>query len=173
MTSSHAQRSEQGKQAFQEKRFFEAARLFEQAAAGYRSDGDRLMEAEMRNNVSVALLQEGRAKEALEAALDTDKVFAEAGDLKRQGMALGNQAAALEVLRRFEEAVEKYDLAARLFEQTGEGGLRALVMKSSAAAKLRGGNVTASAFKLLGWLEAKPTPNLFERILKFLMRFLK
>jgi len=173
MTSSYAQFAEQGKQAFQEKRFAEAARLFEQAAAGYHADGDRLTAAEMQNNASVALLQEGRAAESLEAALDTDKVFAEAGDFKRQGMALGNQAAALEALRRFEEAAHKYDLAARLFEQAGEGDLRALVMKSSAAVKLRGGDVTASAFKLIGWLDAKPNPNFFERILKFLMRFLK
>jgi hypothetical protein len=88
-------------------------------------------------------------------------------------MALGNQAAALEALNRYEEAVEKYDLAAQLFDQAGEGDLRALVMKSSAAVKLKSGKVTASAFKMMGSLEAKEHPSLFERILKFFLRFIK
>ena len=113
MTPTPDQLSEQGKQAFHKRSFAEAAALFEQAAEGYRSTADGLMAAEMRNNASVALLQAGQAKESLDAALDTDQVFAEAKDVKRQGMALGNQAAALEALSRFEEAVEKYDHAAQ------------------------------------------------------------
>lgn len=173
MTPTPDQLSEQGKQAFHKRSFAEAAALFEQAADGYRSTADGLMAAEMRNNASVALLQAGMAKESLDAALTTDQVFAEAKDVKRQGMALGNQAAALEALNRYDEAIEKYDLAAQLFEQAGEGDLRALVMKSSAAVKLKSGKVTASAFKMMGALEAKEHPSLFERILKFFMRFIK
>lgn len=132
-----------------------------------------LMAAEMRNNMSVALLQVGRAQESLTAALDTDQVFAGADDIKRQGMALGNQAAALEALNRYDEAIEKYDLAAQLFSQAGEGDLRSLVMKSSAAIKLKTGRVTNSAFKMMGSLEAKEHPGFFERILKFFLRFIK
>ncbi len=132
-----------------------------------------LMAAEMRNNMSVALLQAGRAQESLTAALDTDQVFAGADDIKRQGMALGNQAAALEALNRYDEAIEKYDLAAQLFSQAGEGDLRSLVMKSSAAIKLKTGRVTDSAFKMMGSLEAKEHPGFFERILKFFLRFIK
>jgi tetratricopeptide (TPR) repeat protein len=131
------------------------------------------MAAEMRNNASVALLQTGKAKESLEAALETDKIFAEAKDIKRQGMALGNQAAALEALARYDEALEKYDLAAALFAQAGEGDMRALVMKSAAAIKLKTGKVTASAFKMIGSLDANPHPGFFERILKFFLRFIK
>lgn len=173
MTPTPDQLAEQGKQAFRNKNFAEAVSLFEQAVAGYRSDNNDLMAAEMRNNVSVVLLQDGKAKESLAAALDTDQVFAGANDIKRQGMALGNQAAALEALNRYDDAIEKYDLAAQLFEQAGEGDLRALVMKSSAAVKLKSGKVTASAFKMMGALEAKQRPNLFERILKFFLRFIK
>ena len=105
------------------------------------------MSAEMRNNISVALLQAGKPQESLAAALDTDQVFADAKDIKRQGMALGNQAAALEALNRYDEAIEKYDLAAQLFDQAGEGDLRALVMKSSAAIKLKTGKVTDFSFQ--------------------------
>lgn len=173
MITTPDQLAEQGKQAFRNKDFAKAVSLFEQAAAGYRSVNDGLMAAEMQNNISVVLLQDGKAKESLAAALDTDQVFATANDVKRQGMALGNQAAALEALNRYDEAIEKYDLAAQLFEQAGEGDLRALVMKSAAAVKLKSGKVTASAFKMMGSLEAKQRPNFFERILKFFLRFIK
>jgi len=173
MTSQPDQLAEQGKQAFRNRNFDEAADLFNQAAEGYTLGRDGLMAAEMRNNASVALLQAGKPQDSLAAAQDTDQVFAEAKDIKRQGMALGNQAAALEALNRYAEAIEKYDLAARLFAQAGEGDLRALVMKSSAAIKLKTGKVTDSAFKMMGSLEAKEHPSFFERILKFFLRFIK
>ena len=127
----------------------------------------------MQNNTSVALLQAGKPQESLTAALGTDQVFADAKDIKRQGMALGNQAAALEALNRYDEAIEKYDLAAKLFDQAGEGDLRALVMKSAAAIKLKTGKLTDSAFKMMGSLDAKDNPNIFERILKFFLRFIR
>jgi tetratricopeptide (TPR) repeat protein len=173
MTPRPDQLVEQGKQAFRNKNFDEAADLFSQAAEGYALGRDGLMAAEMRNNVSVALLQAGKPQESLAAALDTDQVFADAKDIKRQGMALGNQAAALEVLNHYDEAIGKYDFAAQLFAQAGEGDLRALVMKSSAAIKLKTGRVTDSAFKMMGSLEAKDSPSFFERILKFFLRFIK
>ena len=174
MTLEPDQLAEQGKQAFKNKKFDEAAELFSQAAEGYTlSHAGLLMSAEMRNNVSVALLQAGKPQESLTAALYTDQIFADAKDVKRQGMALGNQAAALEALNRYDEAIEKYDLAAQLFGQAGEGDLRALVMKSSAAIKLKTGKVTDSAFKMMGSLDAKDNPSLFERILKFFLRFIK
>jgi tetratricopeptide (TPR) repeat protein len=173
MTLEPAQLAEQGKQAFKNKKFDEAAELFSQAAQRYTLTHEDLMSAEMQNNRSVSLLQAGKSQESLAAALDTDQVFASANDIKRQGMALGNQAAALEALNRYDEAIEKYDFAAQLFDQAGEGDLRALVMKSSAAVKLKTGKVTASAFKMMGSLEAKDNPSLFERILKFFLRFIR
>jgi tetratricopeptide (TPR) repeat protein len=173
MTPESDQLAEQGKQAFKNKKFDEAAELFNQAAEGYALSRDSLMSAEMKNNVSVALLQAGKPQESLAAALNTDQVFAEATDIKRQGMALGNQAAALEALNRYDEATEKYDLAAQLFDQAGEGDLRAMVMKSSAAIKLKRGKVTDSAFKMMGSLDAKDNPSFFERILKYFLRFIK
>jgi tetratricopeptide (TPR) repeat protein len=173
MTLEPAQLAEQGKQAFKNKKFDEAAELFRQAAEGYKLSRTDLMSAEMQNNISVALLQAGKPQESLAAALDTDQVFAGAKDMKRQGMALGNQAAALEALYRYDEAIEKYDLAAQLFSQAGEGDLRALVMKSSAAIKLKTGKVTDSAFKMMGSLDAKDNPSFFERILRFFLRFIK
>lgn len=173
MTIEPAQLDARGKEAFANKKFDEAAEFFRQAAEGYTLGRAGLLAAEMRNNMSVALLQAGRAREALEAALDTDRVFAGANDIKRQAMALGNQAAALEGLHRYDEAVEKYERSADLFGSVNEGDMRALVMKSAAALKLKTGKITESAFKMMGSIDVKENPTLFERIMKFFLRFIK
>jgi len=173
MTIEPAQLAEQGKQAFRNKQFDESAELFRQAAEGFSLGRNGLLAAEMKNNMSVALLQAGKAQESLDAALGTDLVFAGAKDIKSQGMALGNQAAALEALNRFDEAIAAYERSAELFAEVGEGDLRAMVMKSAAAIKLKTGKVTESAFKMMGSLDAKDNPGFFERILKFFLRFIK
>jgi tetratricopeptide (TPR) repeat protein len=163
----------QGKQAFENKRFDEAADLFRQAAEGFKADHSELMTAEMMNNLSVALLQAGKAQQALDAAAGTDQVFVTAKDIKRQGMAVGNQAAALDGLGRYDEALAAYEYSAELFAQAGEGDLRSMVLKSAAAVKLKTGKITDSAFKMMGSLDVKDNPTFFERILKFFLRFIK
>lgn len=173
MTFEPAQLAEQGKQAFKDKKFDEAADLFRQAAEGFSLGRADLLAAEMKNNLSVALLQAGRAQESLDAAMGTDAVFAGAKDVHKQAMAFGNQAAALEALNRFEEALAAYERSAELFAEAGDGDLRAMVMKSAAAIKLKSGKVTESAFKMMGSLDAKDNPGFFERILKFFLRFIK
>ncbi|MEN9562544.1 MAG: hypothetical protein RIR73_788 [Chloroflexota bacterium] len=168
-----AQLADKGKQAFANKRYDDAAEYFRQAAEGFSLGRANLLAAEMRNNMSVALLQAGNAAGALEAALETDQVFESAQDVKRQAMALGNQAAALEGLQRYEEAIEKYERSADLFAKANDGDMRSLVMKSAAALKLKTGKITESAFKMMGAVDVKENPTLFERIMKFLMRFIK
>ena len=39
--------------------------------------------------------------------------------------------------------------------------------------QLKSGKITESAFKMMGSLEAKKTPGIFERILRFFLRFIK
>lgn len=159
---------QQGKQAFERGQFDQAADLFRRAALALT---DKSAAAEMNNNVSVALLQAGKAREALDAVLGTDEVFASLGDLKRQGMALGNQAAALEALGRTDEALAAYDRSAETLSRAGEGDLLAMVKKSAAAIRLKRGDVVQSALNMVGSVEAKSKPSLFERILKFFLRF--
>ncbi|MBL8101248.1 MAG: tetratricopeptide repeat protein [Anaerolineales bacterium] len=173
MTTEPAQLEAQGKRAFADKKFDEAAELFRQAAEGYSLGRAGLMAAEMMNNVSVALLQAGRPQESLTAVVGTEKTFEEAKDVKRQAMALGNIAAALEGLNRYDEAIDAYERSAELFRQVDEGDMRAMVMKSAAAIKLKSGKVTESAFKMMGSLDAKKNPGFFERILRFFLRFIK
>ncbi len=162
--------ADDGKLAFEAGNYALAVNLFENAAKGYASLNDTLNEAEMKNNLSVALLKLGKAQEALDAANGTDAVFAQARDLKRQGMAVGNQASALEALHRFDEALAAYEKSARLFADAGEAGLRSMVLKSAAGVKLKRGKVTDSAIQMIGSLEAKDKPSIFERILRFFIR---
>lgn len=107
-----------------------AAQFYQAARAGYESRLAPLDAAEMANNASVAYLQGGDADQALAAVVGTPEIFADAGDLRRQGMALGNRGAALEALERFDEAIETYEESARVLEQAGEDQLRANVMTS-------------------------------------------
>ena len=126
--------------------------------------------AEQKNNLSVTLLKLGRAQEALQEVAGTDEVFAAAGDVRRQGMALNNQAAALQDLKRADEALAAYERSAHLLGEAGEGELRAIALKAAAAIHLRGGRLTESGLKMLGAMGSSLRPTLLERVLRSLLR---
>ncbi len=170
MTAEPQQLAEQGKDAFAAKEFEQAAITFTNAAAAYEALDDTLNAAEMKNNLSVALLQAGKAKEAYEAAADTEVIFAQAGDIKRQAMAFGNQAAALEALKKPDQALEAYEHSAALFAEAGESEMRSMVLQSAAALKMKRGKMMDSAFSMIGSVESTKKPNLLQRFLKFLLR---
>lgn len=170
MTIEPIQLAEQGKQAFTARNFDRAASLFTEAASAYAAKEDALNEAEMKNNLSVALLQAGNAQSAYQAAAGTDEVFARAGDTKRQAMAFGNQAAALEALKKLDQALEAYERSAALFAEAGETEMRSIVLQSAAAIKLRRGKMLDSALSMIGSVESTQKPNLLQRFLKFLLR---
>lgn len=171
MTLEPHQLSEEGKRAFAKGRYPEAIRAFEEAAKGFTLAGDTLNSAEMQNNLSVSLLKDNQPQRAFDAAAGTDKTFEAAGDAKRQAMALGNQAAALEALKKYDEALAMYEQAANLFAETGEGDLRSITLKSIAAIRLKQGKLNDAGMEMLGSLGAAQKPTLLQRILKFLLRF--
>jgi tetratricopeptide (TPR) repeat protein len=170
MTTEPQQLAEQGKQAFAAKQFDQAASCFTEAASAYEALDDTLNAAEMKNNLSVALLQAGNAQAAYEAAAGTDEVFAQAGDLKRQAMAYGNQASALEAMKKFDQALEAYEKSAALFADAGESEMRSMVLQSAATIELRRGKVTDSALSMIGSVESTKKPNLLQRFLKLILR---
>nr|MBP8857617.1 hypothetical protein [Anaerolineaceae bacterium] len=104
MPDSAEQLKQQATDLYKQKGYLPAAQLFGESAELYREAGNETASAEMCNNRSVALLQSGAAAQALQAAAGTDQVFALAGEVRLQAMALGNQAAALEELGRQAEA---------------------------------------------------------------------
>ena len=161
---------EDGKNEYGKGNFLAAADLFWQAAQSYKSAKDELNAAEMMNNQSVALLQAGKAKEALQATAGTEEIFQTAGDLKRQGVAVSNRAAALEGLKKWKEALAEYDRAALLFEQIGEGDMHSIVRKASANINLKRGHLTDSQMDVYDSLRLVEKPTFTQRIMKFLMK---
>jgi tetratricopeptide (TPR) repeat protein len=160
----------QASQFYQEGDFKQAAQLFSESAQAFSEAGNLLDAAEMRNNQSVALLQNDGAQAALDAVLGTDAVFAAAGDVRRQGLALGNEAAALEELKRLDEAIERYQASADLLEQAGEDQMRAIVMQSVAWIYIRRGKFFEGLFAMNSGLRGVKNPTIKQKILRTLLK---
>lgn len=165
-----AQLAEQGKEEYASGNHADAADLFARAAQAYLEAQDEPNAAEMRNNQSVALLQAGRAKEALQATDGTEAVFEKASDVRRQGIAVGNRAAALEGLKKYDEALAEYERAASLLEQAGEGDMHSVVRKAAANLNLKRGRITAAQMDVYDSLRLVEKPSLTQRFMKFLRR---
>jgi tetratricopeptide (TPR) repeat protein len=162
--------AEQGKQEYGKGAYGTAADLFSQAAQAYSAVQDELNSAEMKNNQSVALLKAGKAEAALQATDGTEAIFQKAGDLKRQGIAVANRAAALEGLKKLSEAMDEYNRAANIFEQAGEGDMHSIVRKATAEIFLKRGYIGNTQMDVLDSLRLVEKPTFTQRILKFMMR---
>jgi len=86
-------------------------------------------------------------------------------------MAFGNQAAALEALKKNDLAIEAYERSAALFAEAGEGEMRSTVLQSAAMLKLKRGKMVDSALSMIGSVESTQKPNLLQRFLRFILRF--
>lgn len=158
-----------GEKLYQENEYLEAEVAFNHAADGFRMDGDELLAAEMDNNRSVAFLQAGKPDLALQAVNHTPEIFAQAGDLRRQALALGNQAASLEALKRFSEAVEKYTEASEILKQIGDTESRATVLRSLSVLQMGQGNRLDSLLSMHIGLQQVERPTIKQRLLKKLL----
>lgn len=165
------ERADQAKQMYQAGDYPAAIQAFAEAALAYNNAGDTLMSAEMKNNQSVALLRGKQAQAALEAAQGTDMVFFEAGDSRRQGMALANQASALEALKRSKEAIDSYVKAGDALEKAGEIGLRLEVMQLLSTLYLRRLKFYDAIIALQSGLAAVTNPTPKQRFIKKLLFF--
>jgi tetratricopeptide (TPR) repeat protein len=155
--------------SYKSEEFIEAAKRFDAAAKAYTATGDLLTAAEMQNNQSVALLKSGKAPEALDAVRGTDAVFEAAGDSKRQAMAYGNIAAALDELHHPIEAMQYYTQSADILKQIGEHDLRAYVLERISALQLRTGKRIESLVTMEAAIDSKAKPSFKDRLLKGLM----
>jgi len=161
--------AKKGKSEFKKGDHLAAAHTFEAASQGYRVSGKLLDSAELANNASVAYLQAGEAPEALRIVEGTPEVFEQSGDLRRQGMALGNYASALEALDRLDEASESYRHSAEILEQAGEDQLRANVMHSLSTLQLRSGRQLQALASMHSGIDGVKKPSPRQRMLKRLL----
>lgn len=162
--------SDEGKAAYQRGDFLESARAYQAAAQGYQAVEDALTAAEMLNNSSVAYLRLGDGEAALDAVEGTPEVFAAAQDVRRQGIALGNLGAALDAMKRSDEAIEAYQRSSELLGQVGEDDLRAHVLKSLSVLQMRKGEQMEAVTTMQASLEAGGKSagkgNIFSRLFK-------
>jgi len=163
--------ADQAKHTYQAGNYQAAILAFAEAASAYSHVGDSSMCAEMKNNQSVALLRDKQAQAAFDAAQGTDVIFAEAGDTRRQGIALTNQGSALEALKHFKEAIEFYTSASNALDQAGEGDLRLEVMQLLSALYLRRFKFMDAIIALQSGLAAVKNPTAKQRLMKKLLFF--
>ncbi len=161
---------EKAKSAYESEDYEVAAQWYERAASQYSQQGDGLNAAEMANNRSVSLLRNSNPQAALQASLGTDQVFAQSGDTRRQAMALGNQAAAYEALRKKEDALRLYQQSNELLKQINEPSLRIYVLQSLSGLYLGKRQYLQAMAAMQAALDIKPHLSLRERILKKLLQ---
>jgi tetratricopeptide (TPR) repeat protein len=146
---------DKGFEAYKKKDFKAASEAFAACISQLDEAQDVLSAAEMRNNLSVVLLELKKPEEALEVLHDTAQIFADAKDQKRQAMALGNTAAALQALGKFHEALSTFEASADLFKETDEKEMRALTLKKISDLQMK----TGKRYQALASLEASYNQN--------------
>jgi tetratricopeptide (TPR) repeat protein len=163
--------ADQAKSVYQAGDYPGAVKAFADAASAYLAAGDLPMSSEMKNNMSVALLRNKQAQAAFEATLGTDSVFAEAGDHRRQGIALANQASALEALKRYKEAIDLYVRAGTALELAGETDFYLEVMQLLSTLYLRRFKLFDAIIALQSGLASVKDPTPKQRFMKKLLFF--
>ncbi len=161
----------QAKQTYQMGQYAQAAQGFAGAAQAYTEVGDPLMAAEMLNNQSVALLRAGDPQAALETVQKTVQTFTAAGDSRRQGMALANQASALQAMKRYKEAIDCFKEAGVVLEKAGEGQLRVDVMQLLTMLYLRRLKLYDAVLTLQSGLAGVKDPTPRQRFMKKILFF--
>jgi tetratricopeptide (TPR) repeat protein len=168
MTESADDYAEQGKKAYKAGDFQKAAALFLKAEEAYKSVKKPLLAAELANNRSVALLQAGDATNALAVCQETDKVFASAGDILREGLALGNQAAALKELGKKKESLKLFRQSAARLEKAGDKENLAIVHKTIAALEMESGDNLGAMSAMLDALRSTEKLTWRQKFLRWL-----
>jgi tetratricopeptide (TPR) repeat protein len=164
------QLADEGQAEYNKAHYSEAARLYKASSDGYLLSGEELLAAEMANNCCVAYLKWGKAESALEVANGTERLFAKKGDMLRQALALGNQAAAWEGLNQLDQAVNMYNQSAELLNGLGEFELRAYVLQSVSAIQLRRGQFLEAYTTMGVGVLGLDKPNLTNKLLKSLIQ---
>jgi tetratricopeptide (TPR) repeat protein len=151
---------------FKQKKYVEAARLFETIAVTFQGLNEVIKSAEMKNNASVAYLMAGDFQKSFDLSKDTHMIFEETKDWKNFGLALGNQASALENLGKKDLALEYYQIAAEKLNSVGEKESRAYVLKRISALQIQKGDQLDALGSMTAALQNLPELSRREKLLK-------
>ena len=166
MSEDYQSLSQTGMKHFQKKEYSLAADFFSHAADLAHAEQRDVDEAEQRNNLSVTMLFAGNAQQAYEAALGTDQVFLAHNDIKRQAMALGNTAQALEELKDFPRALEFYDQAIDLLKGENQGEIRSMLLRRKAMLQAKTKDIYQGVATFDTSLEERPNHGIKEKFLQ-------
>jgi len=119
--------------------FLAAAREFERASKAYALAGDEIHAAEMLSNSSVSYLKAGEPKLALSILEDCNETFRQFGDHRKLAIEIGNRAAALDVLGKFDEALKQYQSSADFFNRVGDDDLYMSTIQAISTMQLKKG----------------------------------
>lgn len=158
------------KNAYDAEEFEQAAQWYERASQQYSAQNDPLTAAEMTNNRSVSVLRAGNAQSAFSIAKGTEQIFAQAGDIRRQAMALGNQAAALDAMNKSDDAIKYYQQCNELLKQVNDPILRTYVLQSLSGLYLRRRHYLDALVVMEAALDIKEHLSIREKILKKLLQ---
>jgi tetratricopeptide (TPR) repeat protein len=157
---------DRAKDLFKRKKYLEAARLFEIIANSFQEISEESKTAEMKNNASVAYLLADDPQKSFDLAQDTHLIFEKSQDWKNYGLALGNQASALENLGKKDQALEYYEIAAEKLKISGEKESRAYVLKRISALQIQRGEQLEALGSMTAALHNLPKLSRREKILK-------
>jgi len=153
-----------------------AARDFAEARRAYLDAGQPILAAQAANNLSVTLLQAGRAQPALDAVLGTPETLLAAGETGLAAQAQGNLGAALEACDRLEEAEQAFIRSIELFSETPDEENRALSLQALSRIQLRLGKPIQALGSMQSGLEGagrlSPTRRLLRKLLRLPGRLL-
>jgi tetratricopeptide (TPR) repeat protein len=127
------------------------------------------MAAEMRNNLSVALLQASRFDQALQAVEGTPQIFLEAEDTHRAAMSFGNLASALEATGDLQAAEHSLQSAIQLFQETGDKENLMHSAKALSQVQLRMGKPLEAVSSMQGGLAGQSKLSLKNRVLRSIL----
>lgn len=160
----------EAKDLFRAGDFRKAAELFSQAADLYAGLPQPVLAAEMRNNQCVALLKARQPEQALSAVQGSSEVFSRTGDRLKMGMALANEASALQDLGRSADAASLFDAAAAVFRELGEGDLLLQTTQSLSSLKLKSRDFLGALLTMQQGLENLPRPTFRQKLLSRLLK---
>jgi tetratricopeptide (TPR) repeat protein len=150
---------------YRKKNFLAARDGFQQCVEILSKTGSEKDLAEMRNNLSVSLIDLHQAQQAYEAVVGTDEIFSKIGDKKSQAMALANIGTALQALGRKDEALSSFEGSSDLFKEIGEKMMRATVLKKISDLQLTTGKPLQAIASMQASYDQKDKKSLREKIL--------
>ena len=157
--------SSQAFKDFQKKRYLEARDGFQACLNILAIEGPENDLAEMKNNLSVTLIELHDFQMAFDIVDGTAEIFEKLGDKKSQAMALANTGTALQALGRKEEALAAFEKSSTLFKESGEKLLRATVLKKISDLQLTTGKPFQAIASMQASYDQKDSKSFKEKIL--------